>query len=710
MKNFQLLLLALIFQFSLQAQIDGSDLWFTESTLNSQNYLLKPKSVVVSDAEGRITLASNELLHGLNRLFKTSIKTKHKVSKESVWLSLSVNSDIRKLIDTKELDELGSDGFIIKYIDEKKSVLITGNTEIAVLYGVFHYLRLLQTMQVNKDELIITEIPKYKIRILNHWDNLDGSVERGYAGRSIWRWNELPEKLSPRYHEYAKANASIGINGTVLNNVNANPQILSTEYLQKVNAIAKVLRPYGIKVYLSVNFASPAVLGGLENASPKNEKVKEWWKEKVKEIYDLIPDFGGFLVKANSEGQPGPMDYGCTHADGANMLADALQPYGGIVMWRAFVYNPKGNDRARQGYEEFYPLDGQFRQNVMIQVKNGPVDFQPREPFSPLFGAMNETQLMPELQITQEYLGFSDHLVYLGTLYQEFLQSDTYADGEGATVARVTVGSKGNDHLNGIAGVANIGQDNNWCGHHFAQANWYVFGRLAWNPDLDVKMIADEWTRQTLTQDDKAVEAIVEVMMKSREATVNYMTPLGLHHLMGWDHHYGPEPWCEIEVARPDWLPTYYHKADSLGIGFDRSSSGSNALEQYQAPLQSMFDNVATCPEEYLLWFHHVPWNYQMKSGLTLWNQLCLKYQQGVDEVRKSQEMWNTMEPFIDEKRFEEVKQKIAIQLKEAIWWKEACLLYFQTFSKLPFPDAIDKPVHKLEELKELKFDKKHHN
>ncbi|WP_244825919.1 alpha-glucuronidase family glycosyl hydrolase [Carboxylicivirga linearis] len=700
----------LLISMSLQAQIDGSNLWFAQSQLHSHNHSLQPKSLVVTDMDGKLTLASNELLNGLNQLFQTSIKQKSRVSKGSVWLSLTNNSEVIQFIDPQELKALGEDGFIIKYIDEKKSVLITGNNQKAVLYGVFHYLRLLQTVAIDKDSLNITEIPKYKVRILNHWDNLDGSVERGYAGRSIWKWDELPTKVSPRYKKYARANASIGINGTVLNNVNANPHILTTEYLKKVMVIASELRPYGIQVYLSVNFASPAVLGGLDDANPKKEEVKDWWKNKVKEIYELIPDFGGFLVKANSEGQPGPMDYGCTHADGANMLADALKPYGGIVMWRAFVYNPKGWDRAKQAYEEFLPLDEQFRDNVMIQVKNGPVDFQPREPLSPMFGAMKETQVMPELQITQEYLGFSDHLVYLGTLYQEFLQSDTYAKGKGSTVAKVTDGSIYNHPVSGIAGVANIGEDNNWCGHHFAQANWYVFGRLAWNPDADVKTIAEEWVRQTLTQKDKVVSSIVEVMMNSREATVNYMTPLGLHHLMGWDHHYGPEPWCVVEGARPDWLPTYYHKADSIGIGFDRSSTGSNAVKQYFEPLRSEFDNIATCPEEYLLWFHHVPWNHKMENGQTLWNQLCLKYQEGVDEVKKSQEVWSKMKTYIDEQQFKEVQEKIAIQLKEAIWWKDACILYFQTFSKQPFPEGVEEPVHKLEELKKLKFDLKHHN
>jgi len=692
----------------MNVQHDGSQLWFSQQKLHNQNQHLKPKGITISNKTSE--LASKELVNGLNLLFKTSLKPKNKLGKDHVWLTLSSNHVVLKYVDKKALTDLGKDGFIIKYIDEEQSVLITANNDVAILYGVYHYLRLLQTTELDVNSLNITEIPTYKVRILNHWDNLDGSVERGYAGRSIWKWDELPEKISPRYKEYAKANASIGINGTVLNNVNANPQILNIEYLQKVKSIASELRPYGIKVYLSVNFASSSVLGGLDDANPKKEEVKDWWKNKVKEIYDLIPDFGGFLVKANSEGQPGPMDYGCTHADGANMLADALKPYGGIVMWRAFVYNPKGSDRAKQADEEFMPLDEQFRDNVMIQVKNGPVDFQPREPFSPMFGAMQKTQLMAEVQITQEYLGFSDHLVYLGTLYQEFLQSDTYAKGEGSTVARVTDGSIYPHPVSGIAGVANIGQDTNWCGHHFAQANWYVFGRLAWNPDIDVKKIADEWVRQTLTQTNKAVGSIIEVMMNSREATVNYMTPLGLHHLMGWDHHHGPEPWCVVEGARPDWLPTYYHKADSIGIGFDRSSSGSNAVEQYFEPLRSQFDNINSCPEEYLLWFHHVAWDYQMKDGQTLWNQLCQKYQEGVDEVRKSQEIWNQMEPYVNEQQFKEVQAKIAIQLKEAIWWKDACALYFQTFSKMPFPDGVEAPIHQLEELKKLKFDLKHHN
>ena len=535
--------------------------------------------------------------------------------------------------------------------------------------------------------LSVTEQPVYDLRILNHWDNPDGTVERGYAGRSLWNWEELPGTLSPRYEAYARANASVGINGTVLNNVNASPQVLATGSLEKVKALADVFRPYGIKVYLSVNFASPIQLGKLDTADPLDKEVIRWWRRKVKEIYTLIPDFGGFLVKANSEGQPGPCDFGRTHAEGANMLADALKPYGGIVMWRAFVYSPTDSDRAKQAYLEFMPLDGQFHDNVIVQIKNGPIDFQPREPYSPLFTAMKQTSMMVEFQITQEYLGFSNHLAYLAPLWEEFF------------------GEVRPDRLKAVAGVANIGTDVNWCGHHFAQANWYAFGRLAWNPSLTSDRIADEWLRQTFTSQPAFVRPVKEMMLQSREAVVNYMMPLGLHHQFAWGHHYGPEPWCSVPGARPDWLPSYYHKADKEGIGFDRSSKGSDAVSQYPDSLRQIYNDEATCPEIYLLWFHHVPWQHQMKSGRTLWGELCHAYDRGVRQVRGFQEVWDSVEPFVDVRRFREVQSKLKIQMRDAVWWKDACLLYFQTFSGMPIPAGIERPVHELEDMKRFRLE-----
>jgi alpha-glucuronidase len=691
------------------SQINGSDLWFSQNKLLEANKNLKPTFIIPLEYGGTFELAVNELNSGLTKIYGCPIANKKKLTSGSLVLALGENPFVKSVIDENELSTLNEDGFIIRYIPSKDITIITGNSEVAILYAVFKYLRLLQTIELNLKTLNVIEVPDYQRRVLNHWDNLDGSVERGYAGHSIWEWDKLPQKVSSRYKEYARANASIGINGTVLNNVNANPQILLNEYLQKVKVIADEIRPYGVRVYLSVNFASPSVLGNIETSNPKNDTVVLWWKKKVEEIYNLIPDFGGFLVKANSEGQPGPMDFGCTHAEGANMLADALKPYNGIVMWRAFVYNPKSDDRAKQAFDEFMPLDGKFRDNVMVQVKNGPIDFQPREPINPLFGAMKNTTLMPELQITQEYLGFSDHLVYLGTLYKEFLNSDTYSNGKGSSLVSI-IDSQKHERLSGIAGVANIGLDTNWCGHLFAQSNWYVFGRLAWETNLNVRDIAKEWVMQTLTHEKKAVDNIVSIMMRSREATVNYMTPLGLHHLMGWGHHYGPEPWCKEEGARPDWLPSYYHKADSIGIGFNRSSTGSKAVKQYAEPICSYFDNPALCAPEYLLWFHHLPWDYELNNGHTLWEELCFRYQFGVDEVSDFKKTWSTLSESVDDQSFKEVNEKLTIHLKEAIWWKDACLLYFQTFSKMPFPEGIDRPVHKLKDLKKLKFDMPHHN
>ena len=602
-------------------------------------------------------------------------------------------------------EQLPEEGFAIR--SKGAGVRIEGGSERALLYGAYRLVRDWKAGRMAAT-YAFSESPKYDLRILNHWDNLNGTIERGYAGHSIF-WEEglsRPEL----WRQYGRANASVGINGTVLNNVNASPQVLDAEHLKRVQEIAAVLRPYGMRVYLSINFSSPAVLGGLENSDPLNRKVQRWWREKVKEIYRLIPDFGGFLVKANSEGQPGPQDFGRTHAEGANMLADALKPFGGVVMWRAFVYNPTEPDRAKQAYDEFMPLDGQFRDNVIVQVKNGPVDFQPREPFTPLFGAMRKTPVMAELQITQEYLGFSNHLVYQAPLYSEFLHADTYAEGAGSTVARVTDGSLYGHPLSAIAGVANVGLDANWCGHHFAQANWYCFGRLAWDYELTPEEIAREWLAQTFSHEEEFLAEASQMMLRSREACVEYMMPLGLHHLFAWGHHYGPEPWCAVPGARPDWLPSYYHKADTEGIGFDRSSTGSGATAQYSEPLRSLYDNVATCPDNLLLWFHHVGWDHRMQSGQTLWEQLCRSYEHGLLEVAEMRTTWERLKPYVDAERHAHVAERLAIQFSDAIWWKDGCLLYFQTFSRRPFPADVSPAVHRLEALKKIRLNMTHHN
>ena len=598
-------------------------------------------------------------------------------------------------------------GYTIKSVQNK--LVISAEKETGLLYGVYHILRLQQTNSTTTN-LNITEKPSYDIRILNHWDNLDGTIERGYAGHSLWKWEDLPNKISPRYEEYARANASIGINATVLNNVNASPNMLRKDYLQKVKVLADIFRPYGIKVYLSVNFSSPKVLGGLENSDPLNNDVQKWWKDKASEIYKIIPDFGGFLVKANSEGQPGPQDYGRTHADGANMMADVLKPYGGMVMWRAFVYIPSKEDRAKQAYLEFVPLDGKFRDNVIVQIKNGPVDFQPREAFNPLFGALKKTPEMVEFQITQEYLGQNNHLVFLAPLFKETLDSDTYSEGKGSTIAKITDGTLRPAKLTAISAVANIGEDKNWTGHHFAQANWYAFGRLAWNHDLSSEQIADEWIKMTFSDDEKFLNPVKEMMLTSRETAVDYMMPLGLHHIFAGGHHYGPEPWGDYKGGRPDWSPVYYHQADAEGLGFNRTKTGSNAVSQYFPPLNEIYGNIKTTPENLILWFHHVPWNYKMKDGKTMWEELCYKYDSGVRGVRDYQKIWDKMQSYVDNERFTDVQAKLKIQAEDAVWWKDSCLLYFQTFSKQPIPADIEKPVHNLEDLKKIKLNMGHHN
>lgn len=602
-----------------------------------------------------------------------------------------------------ELEGLGDEGYILgrRKIAGRRRWVLAANGEAGLLYGAFSLLRLAQAHAPAAD-LELRDEPAIKLRMLDHWDNLDGTVERGYAGSSIWDWHRLPGYLPERYRDYARANASVGINAAALNNVNADALVLRGDYIAKAAALAGVLRPYGIRVFLAVRFSAPLDFGDLATADPREAEVAAWWRAKADEIYSSIPDFGGFLVKANSEGQPGPQDYGRSHAEGANLLAAALAPHGGVLIWRAFVYASRASeDRAKQAYEEFVPLDGAFLPNVLVQVKNGPIDFQPREPFHPLFGAMPRTNLALEFQITQEYLGFASHLAYLGTLFEEVLRADTFRGGPGATVAKVIEDGQGGRGLSCVAGVSNVGASLEWCGSHFAQANWYAFGRFAWDPCLCARDIAEEWVRLSFTCDEGAVGAIVSMMMPSREAVVDYMTPLGLVHLMGWDHHYGPAPW--IAEGRPDWTPAYFHRAAADGIGFERGLRGSAAVDQYAPPLREIFGNIDACPERLLLFFHHVPWDRPMRSGRRLWDELCLAYQRGVEAVAAMRETWEGLAGFVDRARFEETRQLLRIQEEEARWWKDACLSYFAGFSKLPCPAGVAPPERRLEDYQALK-------
>ncbi len=577
---------------------------------------------------------------------------------------------------------VGDEGFLIRSlaVGGHPWIVIAGGAGPAALTGVFHFLRLLQTHQ-DIHALNVTTWPRMMRRIHGHWDNLNGTIERGYAGRSLWNWAELPGAIDPRYHDYARACASIGLNGVCLNNVNAQVETLTQPYLVKVAALADVFRPYGIRVYLSPVFSAPIQLGKLPTGDPRKASVAAWWKAKVNEIYDLIPDFGGFQVKANSEGQPGPQDYGATHVDGANMLADALAPHDGVLLWRAFVYDVTVDaDRAKCAYKEFVPLDGKFRPNVAVEAKNGPVDFQPREPFHPLFGAMKRTPLTLELQVTQEYFGQSLHWVYLGGMWKEVLDSDTYAEGPGSTVARVVDGSVYPLTFSSILGIANVGSDRNWCGHHFSQANWYAYGRLAWDHQLSAETIADEWIRMTWSNDPKVVETLTELMIGSWPACIDYMTPLGLHHLMQEGHHYGPDPGFD-GAPRVDWNSTYYHRADRAGLGYDRSSRGSDAVSQYYSPLREQFDDLATCPEKFLLWFHHVPWDHRLQSGQTLWEALQQHYTAGVEFVERMDAIWQDLRPAIDAQRHEHVSKRLAEQKANAHLWRDVCLQYFGQFA-----------------------------
>lgn len=704
------LLLLFIFLMPSRAS-NGYELWLKYRKVSNKTLLINYKNniqaVIFKGNSETLNLAQDELSKGLKGLLGVSYKMLQQPG-ELPSLIVAGHKDLsREILKQVENDivRLGKSGYLIKSIHSggTKHLLITANSDAGMLYGVFGFLRLLQTHRPIQN-LNIIEIPKTDLRILNHWDNLDRTVERGYAGESIWNWHKLPGYIDPRYRDYARANASVGINGTVLTNVNANALVLTPMYLEKVKALAEVFRPYGIKVYLTARFSAPIEIGGLDTADPLDPQVQQWWKDKVSEIYRLIPDFGGFLVKANSEGQPGPQNYGRNHLQGTKLLADALKPFKGIVMWRAFVYSETDTtDRAKQAYTEFVPFDGKFEDNVLIQVKNGPIDFQPREPFHPIFGAMPQTPVMIEFQITQEYLGFSSHLVFLPKLFEEVLQADTYAHGKGSPVSSIVDGSLDDKKLSGIAGVANIGSDFNWTGHPFLQANWYGFGRLAWNPDLSAEKIADDWIRSTFSNQVEFVAPVKEMMIKSREAVVNYMTPLGLHHIFNTGHHYGPGPWVS-NLSRPEWNPVYYHKADAEGIGFDRTAEGSDALEQYAPEIEAMYSDLNTCPEEFLLWFHHVPWDYSLKNGQKLWDGMGLKYQEGVDSVRKMIQTWNKMEEYVDHDIYEEVSMLLQIQLNEAIWWKDACMSYFQQYSKMPFPEGMENPLHTLDYYESLKF------
>lgn len=708
MKKISFLLLSFLLALLVHAE-DGYSLWLRYPTVKNPQLLMQYRNILkgvsVSGTTPTLLAAKAELLQGLSGLLGQKI-TEKSTGTGLLYIGTPATSPaIAALAKQKNLTVAGADAFLITIANGKEGprIIIAGNTDKGVLYGVFHFLRLLQTEQ-NLQNLSILSAPKIQHRVLNHWDNLDRTVERGYAGFSIWDWHRLPHYIDPRYTDYARANASVGINGTVLTNVNANAMVLTEQYLEKVAALANVFRTYGIKVYLTARFSAPMEIGGLKTADPLDTAVQGWWKRKTAEIYRFIPDFGGFLVKANSEGQPGPQNYGRNHADGANMLADAVAPFGGMVMWRAFVYsNETPEDRFKQAYNEFKPLDGKFRKNVLVQVKNGPIDFQPREPFHPLFGAMPQTPLAMEFQLTQEYLGFATHLVFLPSMFKEVLNADTYTKGKGSTVAEVVDGSLEGHTLSAMAGVANIGNDINWTGHPFGQANWYAYGRLAWDHTLSEEQLAGEWVRQTFGNQRPLVEGVKKIMLSSHKTLVNYMTPLGLHHIMGYGHHYGPAPWWD-KAPRADWNPTYFHKADKEGIGFDRTAAGSNALAQYTPEVRKQFENVATCPEEYLLWFHHVRWDHKMKSGKTLWEELCAHYYAGVDSMRAMQQTWAAMKPYVDRQRFEQVRMLLQIQEEEAVWWRNACLLYFQSFSGRPIPAQYEKPDKTLEYYKGLRF------
>lgn len=709
---------------------DGYDLWlrYRPMEASAQRAYRAQITEIVAPATSSPTLtaAQRELEHGLSGLLARAVPIATAQPSRSgalVFGTPASSPDIAAL--NLDLSAAGAEGYVIRTVSirGRRATVVAANSDIGVLYGAFHVLRLIQTRAPMSD-LNIASAPRFALRMLNHWDNLDGTIERGYSGHSIFAWHRLSDWVDPRLTDYARANASIGINSAVLTNVAANATSLRRDYIEKAAAIAAAFRPYGVRIYLTARFSAPMEIGGLPTADPLDSRVRAWWRAKADEIYAIIPDFGGFLVKANSEGQPGsqdyrgpipagaimtgtarnPRNYQRTHADGANMLAEALAPHGGVVMWRAFVYaaeNPR--DRAMQAVDDFAPLDGQFLPNVIVQVKNGPIDFQPREPVHPLFGAMPQTSMSMELQITKEYLGQATHIAYLAPMWREALQTDTQLRGPGSTVARLLDGSIFRTTHTAIAAVANTGTDRNWSGSHFDQANWYAFGRLAWDPDLGSEAIAEEWARMTFSNDQNFVRPTVAMMMDSREAVVDYMTPLGLAHLMATNHHYGPGPWVS-DLSRPEWNPVYYHRADAGGIGFDRTASGSNAVSQYAPALAALYGDIDTTPEDFLLWFHHVPWDRRMSSGRTLWDDLVFRYTRGVSRVQAMRETWRTLSAYVDAERYAQVDAFLGIQEREAQWWRDASIAYFQPISRRPLPEGFAPPPHTLEHYQSLTF------
>ena len=684
---------------------DGYDLWLRyrpmEAAAQAQ-YRPLATGIVSEGSSPSLNAAKDELTRGLSGLLDRRIDADAVVD-GAVVIGTPASSPLVAGLKLP-LNALGKEGYLIRSVSlaGHPVTVIAAGSDIGVLYGSFAYLRLIQTRQpVGK--LDIASAPRLKLRLLDHWDNLDGTIERGYAGHSIFDWHKMPDYMDPRYTILARADASVGINGVSLNNVSADAWMLSPMYMDKVAALADIFRPYGIRIYVAAKFSAPVELGKLKSADPNDPVVQAWWKKEVDGIYRRIPDFGGFVVKANSEGQPGPRDYGRTQADGANVIADALAPHGGTVFWRAFVYSEKDpTDRAKQAYNEFKPLDGKFRDNVFVQTKNGAIDFQPREPMHPMFGALPKTNLALEVQLTKEYLGQGTHLVYLPVLFKEVLDWDTLAKGKGSTVARVIDGSLEGHDNSAMVGVSNVGDDRNWTGAQFAQADWYGFGRLAWDTNLTAEQVAREWLGMTFTNDPTFVNAMVPMMIASREAVVDYMTPLGLHHMFASGHHYGPGPWVD-NMSRPDWNPVYYNRADAKGVGFDRTPTGSDATSQYAPPLARLFAG-ADIPDRYLLWFQHVAWDHKMKSGRSLWDELILHYDNGITTAQQMRRDWSAMKPYVDEERWSQQAAFLAIQEKEARWWRDACIAYFETFSHMPMPAGHAAPPHDLAYYKAIYF------
>ncbi|WP_051572094.1 alpha-glucuronidase family glycosyl hydrolase [Ruminiclostridium cellobioparum] len=657
------------------------------------------RNIVIKENTAITQSAVNELKRGLAGILGIRPEISEEPAKPAFLMlgTLSGNKSIAGLLG-REKQNLGEEGFIIKLLteNEQKQLLVAGKTDRGLLYGVFSLLRLIQT-GTGLDELPRIENPVNQLRMVNHWDNMDGSIERGYAGKSIFYKNNKITGNLARIGDYARILASVGINAIAINNVNVHKietLLITDRYIKDAAKLNEIFRSYGIKLFLSINFASPLSTGELSTADPLDKEVRKWWKNRAEFIYSHMPDFGGFLVKADSEGRPGPFTYGRTHADGANMLAEALKPHGGLVIWRCFVYNclqdwrDRTIDRAKAAYDHFMPLDGAFAENVLLQIKNGPMDFQVREPVSPLIGGLEKTNQVLELQTTQEYTGQQKHLCYLVPMWKEVLDFDTCAKGRGTSVKKIISREVFKNKYGGFATVTNIGDDTNWTGHQMAQANTFGYARLAWDPELTSEEIAESWIRLTYSNDRILVGTIKDMLLGSWRTYENYTSPLGIGWMVNPNHHYGPN----VDGYEYDKWGTY-HRADHKGIGVDRTvRNGTGYAGQYHKEVARLYENVETCPEELLLFFHYIPYDYRLKSGETLIQYIYNTHFEGVEQAEELKRKWESLKDKVEEDVFDHVMERLEGQIAHSKEWRDIINTYF--FRKTGIPDELGRKIY----------------